>query len=247
MPSEDARVFATRKQMRLKLTTVILVAAMVPMALAQGGQRGEGGPPQGGMRRGGPGMMQGPAILFRPDVQKELKLTEAQVTKLREVVPGPGGPGGFERGQGGQGHRGQGGPPQGQRGPGSNPEEMQKLDAAVKGVLNDTQYKRYHELDLQLAGAMAILRPDVSEKLKLTEEQTAKVREVARPQGGPGFGGPPQGQRGQRPDPEQFEKMRKEQDEKILAVLTDKQLVQWHQMLGKKFAFEKIGPPPVGR
>ena len=66
-----------------------------------------------------------------------------------------------------------------------------------------------------------------------------EVREVARPQGGPGFGGPPQGQRGQRPDPEQFEKMRKEQDEKILAVLTDKQLVQWNQMLGKKFEFER--------
>lgn len=237
--------------MRLRLTTVILVAAMVPMALAQGGQRGQGGPPEGGMRRGGPGMMQGPAILFRPDVQKELKLTEAQVAKLREVLPqgpgGPGGPGGFERGQGGQGQRGQGGPPQGGRGPGRNPEGMQKLDAAIKGVLNETQFKRYHELDLQLAGAMAVLRPDVSEKLKLTEDQVAKIREVARPQGGPGFGGPPQGQRGQGGqggqrqgfDPEQFEKMRKEHEEQILAVLTDKQLVQWNQMLGKKFEFER--------
>jgi hypothetical protein len=79
----------------------------------------------------------------------------------------------------------------------------------------------------------------VSEKLKLTDDQVAKIREVARPQGGPGFGGPPQGGQRQGFDPEQFEKVRKEQDEKILAVLTDKQLVQWHQMLGKKFEFER--------
>ncbi len=236
---------------RTRITALIAIVAIAPAVLAQGGQRGQGGPPQGGqggpgMRQGGPGM-QGHAILFRQDVQKELKLTEDQIGKLRDVVPVPGGPGvppPIQRGQGDQ--RQQGGPPQGQRGPGRrSPEEMQKLDAAIKGVLNDSQYKRYHELDLQLAGAMAVLRADVSEKLKLSEEQIGKVREVARPQGERGQGqrqdGPPQGF-----DPTQMDKMRKEQDEKILALLTNAQLVQWHKMLGKKFEFEKMGPPAGG-
>jgi hypothetical protein len=272
----------------LTRTAAIAVLAIVPAMIFAQQQRGQGGPPQGGqgMMRGGMmggGMMGGgPAILFRTDVQKELKLTQEQIEKLREVVPGPGGPGGRggfggpdgpQRGQGGQGgvqggqggqQRRQGGPPEGGRRMGQNPEEMQKVDAAVKGVLNDSQYKRFHELDLQLSGPMAVLRPDVSEKLKITDEQRQQIMQAMRPQGGPGFGGPPQGgQRGQGGqggvqggqqrrqggppqgmDPAQMEQHRKEQQEKVLALLTDAQRQQWTQMLGKKFEFEKMGPPP---
>jgi hypothetical protein len=236
---------------RFRLTALMAIVAIAPAALAQGGggQHGQGGHGGQGMRQGGPGMMHGPAILFRQDVQRELKLTEEQIGKLREAVPGPGGPGGLQRGghAGGGGQRQQGGPPQGMRGQGMGHEGMQKADAAVKGVLSDSQYKRYHELDLQLAGAMAVARPDVAEKLKLTEDQLQQIRSLGRPQGGPGGfqrggqGGPPQGF-----DPAQMDKARKEQDEKILALLTDAQLVQWHQMLGKKFEFEKMGPPAGG-
>jgi hypothetical protein len=224
---------------------------------------------RGGMMGGGM-MGGGPAILFRADVQKELKLTQEQIEKLREVVPsgpggrgGMGGPGGPPRGQGGQQggvqggqrqQRQQGGPPEGGRRMGQNPEEMQKVDAAVKGVLNDSQYKRFHELDLQLSGPMAVLRPDVSEKLKITDEQRQQIMQAMRPQGGQRGqggqggvqggqqrrqGGPPQGS-----DPAQMEQRRKEQEAKVLALLTDAQQNQWTQMLGKKFEFEKMGPPP---
>jgi hypothetical protein len=41
-----------------------------------------------------------------------------------------------------------------------------------------------------------------------------------------------------------MEKMRKEQQEKVLALLTDAQRTQWTSMLGKKFEFEKMAPPP---
>jgi len=256
----------------LTRTAAIAVLAIVPAMIFAQQQRGQGGPPQGGqgMMRGGMmggGMMGGgPAILFRTDVQKELKLTQEQIEKLREVVPGPGGPGGRggfggpPRGQGAQGgvqggqggqQRRQGGPPEGGRRMGQNPEEMQKVDAAVKGVLNDSQYKRFHELDLQLSGPMAVLRPDVSEKLKITDEQRQQIMQAMRPQGGQRGqggvqggqqrrqGGPPQGM-----DPAQMEQRRKEQEAKVLALLTDAQRNQWTQMLGNKFEFEKMGPPP---
>ncbi len=252
------------------MTTLVAAIAVVPaLTLAQSGPP-QGGPPRGGpqgMR--GPGMQSGPAILFRPDVQRELKLSESQIAMIREIVPqGPGGPGGPPQGdrrqgggqqQGGGGgfQRGQGGPPQGGPG-GPGFEQMQKIDAEIKEVLNDQQYKRYHELDLQLAGAFAVLRPDVAEKLKISDEQRQQIMEALRPEGAPrggqqggqrggqqggqvrgGQGGPPQGF-----DPAEMEKRRKEQEAKVLALLTDAQRKQWTAMLGKKFEFEKVGPPP---
>jgi hypothetical protein len=39
-----------------------------------------------------------------------------------------------------------------------------------------------------------------------------------------------------------MEQRRKEQEAKVLALLTDAQRQQWTQMLGKKFEFEKMGP-----
>src|SRR4051794_10590833 len=104
------------------LRTTILALALCGAALAYGqdpqGGPPQGGPPQGGpggwqggpppagpngpgMQRGGPmgpGMMMGvkmggPRILMRPDVQKELKLSDEQKQKLGQIMPPPGGPG----------------------------------------------------------------------------------------------------------------------------------------------------------
>lgn len=255
--------------MKNVMTTMVAALAVVPvMALGQGGPP-QGGPPQGGPM-GAPRVEGGPAILIRPDVQKELKLTDGQVKMILEIVPAgpgrPGGPGGPPQGQrrqggdqGGQQGRGgfQGGPPQGGPG-GPGFEEMQRIDAEIKDVLNESQYKRYHELDLQLSGVRAILRPDIAEKLKVTDEQRQQIMEALRPQDAPrvrqggqqgggqqggqlrrGEGRPPQGF-----DPEQMEKMRKEQEAKVMALLTDAQRKQWTAMLGKKFEFERMGPPP---
>ncbi|MCO5296631.1 MAG: hypothetical protein M9921_07225 [Fimbriimonadaceae bacterium] len=238
----------------------------------QGGgfQRGPGGP--GGMR-GGQG---GPGILMRLDVQKELKLTQTQIEKIQAEFGrpgggpgGPGGAGGFgggQRGQGGQGgvgggqrgQGGQGGVGGGQRGQGGppnfDPEAMrqraEEQDAKVKAILNDGQYKRYHELDLQLQGARALNRPDVADKVGLSETQRDQIREIQQTamQGMRGqFGG-----NGQRPDPQQMraqmEKMQKEIDAKILAVLNGQQKSKWQSMLGKAFKFDDAGgpPPPPG-
>src|SRR5436305_11751859 len=72
----------------------------------QGG--GPGGPGGQGMRRMGPPME---PLFMRPDVQKELKLTDDQIEKLRDLMPRPpmGGPGGppDQDGQSGGGRGGQ--------------------------------------------------------------------------------------------------------------------------------------------
>lgn len=80
--------------------TIALAAALVALPAFAQFQEGEGqppnpgpgtqppGPPPGGMRGpGGPRMMMGgPMILLRSDVQKELKITETQKTKLTELL-----------------------------------------------------------------------------------------------------------------------------------------------------------------
>jgi hypothetical protein len=201
------------------------------------GGGGPGGPPQGGGFSGGQQRGQG----------------------------GPPQGGGFGGGQ----QRGQGGPPQGggfgggqqrgQGGPGGpgGPgfgQDQGEMEKKIQEILTDDQYKRYKEIELQVQGAPAVLRPDVSQKLGITEEQRQQIRQILesnRPQMQP-----PQG--GDRPDPEkmraEMEKRREEMNKKVLAVLTADQRSKWQTMLGKPFKLTQPafgpggpgGPPPGG-
>jgi len=142
-----------------------------------GGQGGFGGGGQGGQRQGG--------------------------------GQGQGGVGGGQRQGGGQGGgQGQAGGGNGQAGPrngggqgqggvqmrGQDPEMMAKMDAVLKANMNDNQFNRYKQLELQFSGARALLSPAVSEKLALSEEQKQQIMEIMRsqrrgPGGQGGFGG----------------------------------------------------------
>src|SRR5437762_11758643 len=151
-------------------TTLVLAQSPGPGGQGQGGQGGRGafGRQQGGMRGRGCGIR----IVSRPDVQKELNLTDQQKTAIQEKLPAMGGrrnsggpPGGGAPGGGGAasappGTAGGGGaganrglPPQGGQGGqggrggfGNNAEAQAKLDADIKAILSETQYKRLHEL-----------------------------------------------------------------------------------------------------
>jgi hypothetical protein len=171
---------------------------------------------------------------MRPDVQKELKLGETQIEKIRELMPQrgmgmpgrPGLPGG--PGQGGPG--GPGGPGQG------GPEMMQQLEKRLKAILSETQYTRYQQLSFQAGGVRMLLRPELAEKLGITEEQREQIMEAGRPPM------PQGGQPGQRPDPNEMEKRRKEVEAKMLAVLTPAQRKQWAEMTGPAFKFKQLPP-----
>jgi hypothetical protein len=156
---------------------------------------------QMGMQRGG-----GIRLIMRPDVQKELAVTDAQKTKIAELFPdrragGPGGgpaggaagprgggQGGPAGGAGAGGPRGggQGGPAggAGAGGPrgGFDPAQMQAQQAEqekkLQAILNETQWKRFNELRLQQEGVNALMRPEVAKEVGLSEAQTTKLREV---------------------------------------------------------------------
>lgn len=195
--------------MNTRKTTALLAAlATIPLvasAIAQ--QGGPPGPPPGGQGGfGGPGGFQGPRppmmggpgmgsrILMRPEVQKELKLSDEQIDKIRAIIgpmSGPGGPGRFDGpggpppggfGGGGQGAppRGgygggqQGGPPQGGFGGGQQGESGggQGGPPPPRGLDRAQMQNHEQEIDRKL-------------KEVLSESQFKRYKELALQEAGP--------------------------------------------------------------
>ncbi len=237
--------------MKKKLLAIAALTVVCALSFGQqaGPQGGGFGPPQGpgGGMRGGPGMgpgggMQGPQLLMNASVQKELNLTEDQKEQIQALAPAGRGPGGPPQGgqRGGEGRQG-GGPPQGGRGAGG-PGDQGEMEKKIKAILSSAQYKRYQEISLQQQGASAISRPEVAEKLGITEAQHEQIREIM--ESNRQNMRPPQGGQGERPDPEQMraemEKNREALNRKIVAVLSNSQKTAWQSMLGK--AFKIVNP-----
>ena len=217
--------------MRVKTIVVsVLAASLVYNALAQGvfgGQprQGQGDPAQRGQ---GFGRMMGAgiagALLERPDVQRELNLTEQQKTQIRQMQEAMRAAWQEMRNL----------PPQERR---QKMEELRQKNDPTK-VLNETQKKRLRELELQAMGPTAFLQPEVADELKLTQEQRSRLQGIVMQQmqqlreqfQSGGFG---QGQGAQN-----FQQLREQAEKQMLEVLTPAQREQWQQMQGKPFAFE---------
>ena len=88
-----------------------------------------------------------------------------------------------------QRQRGNQGDGQGRRG-GDPGQRQDELNAKIKEILSAPQYDRYQQLLLQQQGVTAVLRPDISEQLKISDNQREKIFNILmenRPQlGGPG-------------------------------------------------------------
>jgi Spy/CpxP family protein refolding chaperone len=240
----------------------LLGLAVVPMAaLAQGQGRGGGGG-RGGFGGGmmGGGMMGGvTGLVMMEEVRKELKLSEEQETKIRDM-----GAEMMQQAFGGFGGRGGAGGGGGNRPDFQNMseeerkkfrEEMQakvaeqtkKAEESLKKVLTPEQNVRLNELRLQREGVQALGRAEVAGALKLTDAQNeaiAEILEAARPQrGGPGGGGPGGGFGRNLSDEErtkmreEMEARRKKTQEDIELVMTEDQKAAWTKMQGAKFEF----------
>jgi Spy/CpxP family protein refolding chaperone len=159
-------------------------------------------------------------ILAREDVQKELKLTEQQISKINEIIgevvkDGPNGskvmmvhPGA----------------------------DFDGMDADVAKLLNDKQLKRMKEVWLQITGGRAFMKDDVAKELGITKEQRTKMaelqqelmtqmREMAI-------------QPGEALNEErlaELRKMQKDMEAKIEKLLTKEQQATWTTMKGAKF------------
>ena len=164
-------------------------------------------------------------LLMAPEVQKELKLTDDQIQKLRELMPRP-----PMRGENGD-QQGQQTPP-----PRMNPQEM---DKKVQDILTADQYTRLKQIRLQMQGPMAFMRPEIAQKLGLTDDQKDQIRAVfdkERPSGPP-------------PNPGDGADFRKTMAERrariekgVMAILTDDQKKTWQSMVGEPFKMPMMGP-----
>jgi Spy/CpxP family protein refolding chaperone len=218
--------------MRVKTIVVsVLAASLVYSACAQGvfggGQprQGQGGQVQRGQGFGRMmGMGMAGALLERPDVQRELNLTEQQKTQIRQMQEAMRAAWQEMRDL----------PPQERR---QKMEELRQKNDPTK-VLNETQKKRLRELELQAMGPTAFLQPEVADELKLTQEQRSRLQGIVMQQmqqlreqfQSGGFG---QGQGAQT-----FQQLREQAEKQMLEVLTPAQREKWQQMQGKPFQFE---------
>jgi len=199
---------------------VAMTLALAAPALAQQGK---------GFGRGGGGG--GAMLLTNKGVQKELKVTEEQASKLEVFAR--------ETQQ-------------------KNREEMQKLGdlsqeerrakmqelapahhaALMKGlgeILEPKQVARFEQIQLQQAGAMAFSTPRVQEKLKLTADQKTKIREIGEESGTAMRGVFQEFQNDREGAMKKMAELRKESANKIQAVLTDDQKKTWKEMTGEPY------------
>jgi Spy/CpxP family protein refolding chaperone len=221
------------------LLVAVTVAFATGSAMAQRQQPGQGG-------RGGANLMG--QVLTNADLQKELKVTDeqkgkfkdvaakqAEVTKkMRDLFTGGGAPDRAKMTE--------------------LRTETTKVQEEVKKVTEDTltseQKKRIKQIEIQAMGLRAFSNEEVVKELKITDEQKTKIKEVVDANqkelrdAGLGFGRP---MGGQQPDAEKLAADRKKRAEmtekameKVSATLTEEQKKTWTEMTGPKFDTSKL-------
>jgi len=229
------------------LAVVVALTVALPAGAQQQQRRGGGGGGFGGRGMGQIPGMDALALLNMEPVQKELKLSTDQTTKVRdsaaeamsemqEIFSGL-----------------QDLSPEERRefllkDTADAEKKVKELRTKVDALLDAPQKNRLRELVLQRRGALGSLHDaEVASALKLTDEQKEKVAamvEEARPgrgQGGGGGGGGAAG--GDREAMRaRMQAAQKERNEKALAILTAEQKAELEKMQGPKFDFPAGGP-----
>lgn len=241
----------------MKRIYTIIVALMLGVATVQGVMAQ---PPGGFGGRGfgrGFGGGGGLGLLAIPDVQKELKLNQAQIdkAKAKQTEISTARREALEKAGGFQALRDM------------SQEDREKLfqplqDAEKKAIdelLNTDQKKRHHQLEIQQTAQMspvaAFTRKDVAEALKITDEQKEKLTAIQEEQGtamreifqslGVSFQDMTDDDR--KKMGEKMATLRKATSEKCLALLTDEQKKSWKDLVGEPFKFPAFGPGGPGR
>ncbi len=193
-------------------TTLMLTVAFAVPALAQ--------PPGGrGMGMG----MGGAMLLGNKSVQEELKLTEEQLTKVKDY------------GEKMRANR-----------PMFDPQDREKMQEAfkkmreegdkfVKETLTADQAKRFKEIELQQGGILAAANNEETAKaLKITDDQKEKLKEIGqtlfkdRQELRQGGGDPAENRK-------KGQALQKEAAAKAMETLTSDQKKSWEEMTGKPF------------
>jgi Spy/CpxP family protein refolding chaperone len=219
-------------------TVPVLVVCLMAgnLAMAQGQGRGRGG--FGGF--GGFGQMGTAMLLQNAQVQKELKLTDEQIAKVKEIAdtlrPQPGGGGANFREM-----------TEEQRQE-FFAEMRKKADEAGKKateVLTADQNTRLKQVQLWIQGTGALTtNEELAKQLKLTDDQKEALKTITEESGkkgrelGQGLRGQDLSQEERTKIMEQLTALRTETEEECLAVLTDDQKAQFDKLKGPKFQLD---------
>jgi hypothetical protein len=180
----------------------------------------------------------GPFVVYRDKVQEELKLSEGQKGRLLQTLPDHlqetmkvfekvKDLKSAEREKEMQEHR---------------QKSDQKLSALLKDVLDAKQQERLFQLQLQQAGAFALLgENEAFRKLKITDEQRKRFMEVVREMQKKIEPLIKEAQSGGNPEDirPKIMKIRQEHEGRIEAVLSDAQKKQWKELLGTPLDLDK--------
>ena len=210
----------------------LAVAAGSVGAQEEGGRRGRGGFGRGGFGGPGGGFGSELGLLNIEQVQKEIelvddqkeqvrKLNEEQQTAMREAFAGFRDLSEDERRKRGEELRGK------------MEAQQKEVRAKLDEILLPHQSERLKQISIQVRGTSALADPAVAEELGLTEDQKQKIRQVGEEMRASFQGGNREGGR------ERFEAMRKEAEEKTLAVLTAEQKTKLEQMKGEAFELDR--------
>jgi hypothetical protein len=197
------------RQLREWVLVAVMVALAPSPALAQGRR-----PPGGGQ-------LNAIMLLSQPSVQKDLKMTEEQVAKVKKALKSR------------QAVR----------------EELKDLDPEARAkrlaeitkendklaaeILNADQTKRLRQIYLQQQGVNALTQPEIANELKLTDEQKKKLQDVQKKAAA-------QVQALRRPGAgeeamEKIGELTKAFNEEAQKILTDEQKAKWKQLTGEPF------------
>jgi hypothetical protein len=180
--------------------------------------------------------LEGPFVVLREDVQDELELTDAQREAvgdhLRERIQ--------DFGQFFDSLQGLDRAEHEKKIQAFRKKAQNELASVLKGTLKEDQVKRLRQLELQQAGALALFhgRPELAKDLKITTDQRKQFMKIVQDMQKRIEPLIKESQSGGDPEeirPKVF-KIRKEHEDKIVAVLTDEQKTQWNEMIGKPFA-----------
>jgi len=229
------------------------VAALAAGAADAQGQRG-GGQGRGGFGFGfgGTGPLQ---LVVNKDVLDDIKATDEQKTKLadwqKEAQP-------KQREQMQEKFAGLQDLPMEER-PAKMASIMAEMNKGlwkdVEGVLKPDQVTRLKQIELQAMGLRAFTTKDVTDKLKLSEETTAKLKTIVddtQRESMAAFQGlfTP----GEQPDPDKMAEARKKQTElqkkgmeTALAALSADQKKAFEELKGKEFDVAKLQVRPMRR
>ena len=215
------------KSVRAAVATMGLVALIALPASAQG-------------PRFGGGMFGGPAgLLSNKGVQKELKLDDDQATKVNKLAEDMR----AKQREAMESAR--------DLAPEERRTKMMELsrtmnadaDKALADILKPEQLTRFKQIRLQTRGADAFNDPAVQAELKLTDEQKSKVRELMDNQMSQMreiFQNAGDDRDAAR---QKMMALRKQTNEKAVAVLTDDQKKAWTGMVGDPYDFRPEPPP----